>query len=142
MVAEVCTMQHPLLGDTVNRTETTEEKVKALQFLISIGDYDGITDGFKKITSECNRLTPMVKQLRKAQELNEELTAEIATLTAERDTLAAKCEQLQDALKDMLSGWRYIRQDPKHIDIYGVGWDRAQHGAEAALAAQQEGRAE
>ena len=110
----------------MNRTETTEEK--------------------EWREASHPRLVKRLEDQRTAlADLNrhvQSLTAEIATLTAERDTLAAKCEQLQDALKDLLSGWRYIRQDPKHIDIYGVGWDRAQHGAEAAIAAQQEGRAE
>lgn len=47
--------------------------------------------------------------------------------------------ELLEALKDMLSGWRYIRQDPAHRNIYGVGWDRAQEKAEAAIA-KAEGR--
>jgi len=42
--------------------------------------------------------------------------------------------RLRDALEDMLAGWRYIRR--WHGDLYGVGWDRAQHKAEAALAAE------
>lgn len=42
--------------------------------------------------------------------------------------------ELLAALKDILSGWRYIRQDPAHLSIYGVGWDRAQKAAEAAIA--------
>lgn len=40
-------------------------------------------------------------------------------------------KDLADALEDMLAGWRYIRQH--HGDLYGVGWDRAQTAAEAAL---------
>lgn len=39
--------------------------------------------------------------------------------------------QLEDALRDMLSGWKYIRE--VHGDLYGVGWDRAQKKAEDAL---------
>ena len=39
---------------------------------------------------------------------------------------------LRDALRDMLSGWKYIRNT--HGDLYGVGWDRAQQKAEAAIA--------
>jgi hypothetical protein len=42
---------------------------------------------------------------------------------------------LREALKDMLSGWKYIRQ--VHGDLYGVGWDRAQKKAEDALANDQ-----
>lgn len=40
---------------------------------------------------------------------------------------------LEDALRDMLSGWRYIRAT--HGDLYGVGWDRAEKKAIEALAA-------
>ena len=43
----------------------------------------------------------------------------------------AKEIALRNALADMLAGWRYIRQS--HGDLYGVGWDRAQQKAEAAL---------
>jgi len=39
--------------------------------------------------------------------------------------------EMREALRDMLSGWVYIRQ--MHGDLYGVGWDRAQGKAEAAL---------
>ena len=39
---------------------------------------------------------------------------------------------LTEALLDMHSGWKYIRR--AHGDLYGVGWDRAQEKAEAALA--------
>lgn len=42
-------------------------------------------------------------------------------------------EQAREALKDMLSGWKYIRET--HGDLYGVGWDRAQDKVERALAA-------
>lgn len=38
---------------------------------------------------------------------------------------------LRDAIEDMLSGWKYIRE--QHGDLYGVGWDRAQEKAESAL---------
>ena len=53
--------------------------------------------------------------------------------------LIAAAPDLLAALKDMLSGWRYIRQDAAHQCIYGVGWDRAQSAAEAAIA-KAEGR--
>jgi len=41
--------------------------------------------------------------------------------------------ELLEALRDMLGGWKYIRSF--HGDLYGVGWDRAQGKAEAAIAA-------
>jgi hypothetical protein len=37
-----------------------------------------------------------------------------------------------EALKDMREGWRYIREH--HGDLYGVGWDRAEQAADAAIA--------
>jgi hypothetical protein len=40
-------------------------------------------------------------------------------------------DEAREALRDMLSGWRYIRQ--VHGDLYGVGWDRSQTKAEKAL---------
>ncbi len=40
--------------------------------------------------------------------------------------------ELLEALRDMLEGWRYIRHS--HGDLYGVGWDRAQEKAERAIA--------
>lgn len=48
--------------------------------------------------------------------------------------LIAAAPELLEALEDILSGWRYIRQDPNHKALYGVGWDRAQEKAEAAIA--------
>lgn len=39
--------------------------------------------------------------------------------------------ELLEALQDMHAGWKYIRSF--HGDLYGVGWDRAQDKAEAAI---------
>lgn len=49
-------------------------------------------------------------------------------------------QDLESALRDMLAGWKYIREF--HGDLYGVGWDRCEKAAEAALkrAALREGR--
>ena len=47
--------------------------------------------------------------------------------------LEAEVKMLREALIDMRSGWKYIRET--HGDLYGVGWDRAQNKADAALAA-------
>lgn len=41
-------------------------------------------------------------------------------------------DALVEALEDMRAGWRYIRKH--HGDLPGVGWDRAEQKAEAALA--------
>lgn len=46
--------------------------------------------------------------------------------------LIAAAPELLEALRDMLSGWNYIRS--MHGDLYGVGWDRAQGKAESAIA--------
>lgn len=46
--------------------------------------------------------------------------------------LMAAAPELLEALEDMLSGWKYIRES--HGDLYGVGWDRAQDKAEFAIA--------
>ena len=45
---------------------------------------------------------------------------------------------LLGALKDMHSGWKYIRET--HGDLYGVGWDRSQEKAEAAIAKAEEAK--
>jgi hypothetical protein len=46
--------------------------------------------------------------------------------------LIAAAPDLYAAMSDMLAGWRYIRKH--HGDLYGVGWDRAEKAATAALA--------
>jgi hypothetical protein len=52
---------------------------------------------------------------------------------AESDArLIAAAPELLAALRDLLSGWMYIREI--HGDLYGVGWDRAQEKALAAIA--------
>lgn len=54
------------------------------------------------------------------------------TLRRERAEAIAMVEVMAEALRDMLGGWKYIRES--HGDLYGVGWDRAQNKAEEALA--------
>ena len=49
--------------------------------------------------------------------------------------LIAAAPDLLEALKDMNSGWKYIRHS--YGDLYGVGWDRAQEKADAAIAKAQ-----
>jgi hypothetical protein len=46
-------------------------------------------------------------------------------------TLAEAAPELLEALKDALAGWRYIREH--HGDLYGVGWDRVENAARAAI---------
>lgn len=70
-------------------------------------------------------------------------TKENASLIAEAGTVYHECglsprqllaqrDELLQAARDMLSGWKYIRQN--HGDLYGVGWDRAQSKVETAIA--------
>lgn len=63
----------------------------------------------------------------------------VLTLADEQRATCLKYEQQRDelleALKDMNAGWKYIRQ--MHGDLYGVGWDRAQDKADAAIAKVQ-----
>ncbi len=49
--------------------------------------------------------------------------------------LIAQAPRLLAALKDMTAGWRYIRRH--HGDLYGVGWDRCEIEARAAIAAAE-----
>jgi len=62
---------------------------------------------------------------------------DVMKAAAELRRLRAENAELLDALKDMHSGWKYIRET--HGDLYGVGWDRSQEKAEAAIA-KAEGR--
>jgi hypothetical protein len=63
-----------------------------------------------------------------------DLTAALAANAAQAETirqLQARIDKLVAALTDMRSGWRYIRES--HGDLYGVGWDRCEESATAAL---------
>ena len=51
--------------------------------------------------------------------------------------LMAAAPELLEALKDMLSGWRYLRA--VYGDLSGVGWDRAENAAIAAIAKAEGG---
>lgn len=59
-----------------------------------------------------------------------EFDPEVEVQVANQRIMAAAPELL-DALQDMLSGWKYIRE--QHGDLYGVGWDRAQNKAIEAI---------
>jgi len=56
----------------------------------------------------------------------------------DHDPRDAAFEQMREALRDMLAGWQYIRSS--HGDLCGVGWDRAQDKAVAAMALPRFGR--
>lgn len=53
------------------------------------------------------------------------------SVKADDMNLIAAAPDLLEALQDMLSGWKYIRE--QHGDLYGVGWDRAQDKAQEAI---------
>ena len=93
----------------------------------------GDAQGSKAYKSERDQLR---KDCHRLGEWHRDVAGQLQDAQVERDTLAAKVAELTEALKDMLSGWRYIRQDPKHREIYGVGWDRAQSAVERALSSQ------
>lgn len=50
---------------------------------------------------------------------------------ARAEAAEAERDRLREALDDMWSGWRYIRQN--HGDLPGVGWERCEAKARAAL---------
>lgn len=99
------------------------------KYLRCVGtDRDSVTG---KYTFPDDPLSPFVKT-EDAYRFLDEADKRIAQLEAEK-------VELLEALKDMLSGWRYIQQDPMHREIYGVGWERAQRLAEAAIAKAEGG---
>jgi hypothetical protein len=63
-------------------------------------------------------------------ETHQDIATEVALRLNAHDDLVA-------ALRDMLSGWQYIRR--MHGDMSGVGWDRCESSARSALA-QLEGK--
>jgi regulator of replication initiation timing len=69
----------------------------------------------------CEELVSLLKNMDRHKELHEE-----------NEQLRIENIALREALKDMYSGWKYIRQ--VHGELYGVGWNRVQEKAEAALA--------
>ncbi len=57
---------------------------------------------------------------------------DIATMTINHyERILRERDEAREALRDMLSGWHYIRH--VHGDLYGVDWDRSQTKAEKAL---------
>lgn len=45
----------------------------------------------------------------------------------------AVLQEAKAAMRDMLCGWKMIRDSGGEDKIYGIGWDRAQAKVEAAL---------
>lgn len=96
-------------------------------------DVDGLIKRFDEgsmylTSADAHDIADALRELQSARDAALEL--EQRALMNMHDVMAER-DALKDALRDMLSGWRYIRQT--HGDLYGVGWDRAQQKAEAAL---------
>lgn len=64
----------------------------------------------------------------------------VVYVTEAQVDLIAAAPELLGALKDALSGLQYIRQT--HGDLYGVGWDRVEQKASAAIAKAEGNHAE
>lgn len=60
-----------------------------------------------------------------------ELTSQVARLEREREQLVHIMRTLMESHSDMLSGWRYIREE--HGDLHGVGWDRCEQSAVVSI---------
>lgn len=69
--------------------------------------------------------------IRKMSDDGDELQCIARHVSYKNAHLIAAAPDLYEALADMLSGWKYIRET--HGDLYGVGWDRAQQKAETAI---------
>lgn len=76
-------------------------------------------------------LDKMNQQFTDMQKLANDFHAMAEQALIERDAARVRVTRLEGALKDMLAGWRYIRET--HGDLYGVGWDRAEKAATNAL---------
>ena len=88
----------------------TEQRDDAMEYADKLAE--GLPDGM------------LPKDVEVLREANLGLATNIAAVIEQRDRLA-------EALRDMLSGWKYIRL--QHGYLHGVGWDRAQNKAEQAL---------
>lgn len=66
-------------------------------------------------------------------ETNAALIAELPSLLAIAQEQRAVLQEAKAAMRDMLCGWKMIRDSGGEGKIYGIGWDRAQAKVEAAL---------
>ena len=84
--------------------------------------------------SGCRPLVSMSEAPKFAIPPSSDVTTLRCELSLAYDLLARErmfVKELAEALRDMNAGWKYIRST--HGDLYGVGWDRAQDKADAAL---------
>ena len=87
----------------------------------------------KDLNAANERIAELEAELMMRREQAEGLQNQWVKDTQKIVALEAEVKTLREALIYMRSGWRYIRAF--HGDLYGVGWDRAQDKADAALAA-------
>ena len=74
------------------------------------------------------------KDLGKSEaEANAALMANAPRLLAIAQEQRAVLQEVKAAMRDMLCGWKMIRDSGGEDKIYGIGWDRAQAKVEAAL---------
>jgi hypothetical protein len=92
---------------------------------------------YKRVLKVTNAVLKRERDEARAESIRWQSIAEGRGRTDDDDTgkamsnLIRQRDEAREALRDMLSGWRYIRQ--VHGDLYGVGWDRSQIKAEKAL---------
>jgi uncharacterized coiled-coil DUF342 family protein len=127
-------------GRTMNETETprTDEMREAYvnfqhgKYTVDVGD---VFDFARKLERELAAVTEQRDELARQNKLFRNETLIWVDCDAVRkdeyNTVIQQLDEAREALRDMLSGWRYIRKT--HGDLYGVGWDRAQNKAEQAL---------
>jgi|694.fasta_scaffold85900_7 hypothetical protein len=109
--------------------ETDESTLKAT----NIEDIKAYKQFLKETNAELKRERDewKAKYIQQNKDLGCELRDPNGTIWDHAKTLQRERDKAREALRDMLSGWRYIRQ--VHGDLYGVGWDRSQIKAEKAL---------
>ncbi len=124
----------------MNETETprTDEMREAYvnfqhgKYTVDVGD---VFDFARKLERELAAVTEQRDELARQNKLFRNETLIWVDCDAVRkdeyNTVIQQLDEAREALRDMLSGWRYIRKT--HGDLYGVGWDRAQNKAEQAL---------
>jgi hypothetical protein len=83
--------------------------------------------------AEVDALRAKAEELKRARE---QARAERDAYADANAILRATVAYMREALDDALGGWRYIRQH--HGDLSGVGWDRVEDAARAALANAKE----
>ena len=101
-----------------------EEIIERFAALIRADEREVCADHYLAIMRDA------VTQARKDE--NKRLRSDLYAAETKCSRLHEVNQELVEALQDMLNGWIYIRSS--HGDLYGVGWNRSQNKAKAALA--------